>query len=136
MTHTSHHHSLAHKPGTHAAARVGVAHVAGLDPEQLKQQIIGELNIGHLLEREQNQIIDALGDVLLERATYEVMQQIPESSMAELDILAEHGSDTLLQQKIREFVPNVEQVVAAAVREGIEEHKRLVAEEVAKESDS
>jgi hypothetical protein len=133
MTHTSHHHLLAHNAGTHASV---TSVVAGLDPEALRVQIIKELNIGHLLESEQNQIIEALGDVLLERATYEVMQQIPESSMAELDILAEHGSDTLLQQKIREFVPNVEQVVAAAVREGIDEHKRLVAEEVAKESDS
>jgi hypothetical protein len=110
--------------------------VAGLDPEALRAQIISELNIGHLTEAEQNQIIEALGDVLLELATYEVMQLIPEGKMAELDILAEHGSDTLLQQKIREFVPNVEQVVAQAVREGIEEHKRLVAEEVAKESNS
>lgn len=130
MTHTSHHHSLAHKPTTHAAAKVGVMGAGGIDPQQLKQQIIEELNIGHLTESEQNQIIEMLGDVLLERATYEVMQLIPEGNMKELDVLAEHASDTLLQQKIREFVPNVEEVVADAVRAGIEEHKRLVVEAV------
>lgn len=127
MTHASHHHSLAHKPATHAAAKAGIA---SLDPDALRAQIIAELNIGHLNEGEQNQIIEALGDVLLERATFEVMNRIDDKHMEELDVLAEHASDTLLSQKIRELVPNVAEVVANAVREGIEEHKRLVAEQV------
>jgi hypothetical protein len=129
MTHTSHQHSLAHGATTHVAAKKAVA---GLDPELLRKQLVHELNLGHLSEGEQTQILEALGDVLLERATYEVMGQMTDTQRAELDVLAEHASNTLLTQKIREFVPTVEEVVARAVREGIEEHKRLVAEEVAK----
>lgn len=132
MTHSSHHHSLAHTAGTHASPHAGAV-AATVDADALRAQIIDELNIGHLTEDEQNQIVEALGDVLLERATYAVMERLSEQQLAELDTLAEHASDALLQQKIAEFVPDAGEVIAAAVREGIEEHKRLVAEEVGKD---
>jgi hypothetical protein len=121
------HHSLATSAGTHAAAK---AHVAHIDPEAMRAQIIAELNLEHLSEAEQNDIIEALGDVLLERATSAVMAQVPEDRFAELDDLAEHATDGVLQDKLRELVPHIENVVATAVREGIAEHKRLVEEEM------
>lgn len=126
MSHTPTH-SLAAAPATHAAAKNSVV---ALRAEELRAQIIAELSLEHLSEEEQNQIIESLGEVLLERATYEVLERIPEEKMDELDALGEHGSDTLLQEKIREYVPNIEEVVAQAVKDGIAEHKRLVAEQM------
>jgi hypothetical protein len=104
-----------------------------IDPDALRTQIIVELSLEHLSEEEQNEIIDSLGEVLLERATFEVMEMIPEDQMEVLDGLADTGTDLDIQNKIREFVPNVEEVIANAVREGIAEHKALVAEEMQKE---
>lgn len=100
----------------------------------VRAMMIAELQIDHLSPDEQDTIINALGEMLLERATYAVMSMVPDSEYALLDTYAEQGDDTSLQAHISKFVPNVEQVVASAVRDGIAEHKRLVAEEVAKQS--
>jgi ATP phosphoribosyltransferase len=101
-----------------------------LNPEDIRATIVTELQIDHLSEDEQNQIVEALGEVLLERATYEVMRNIPESEYETLDKLTEEGRDEDMQAIIRKYVPNVEAVVAQAVQDGIAEHKRLVMEEV------
>jgi ATP phosphoribosyltransferase len=101
-----------------------------LNPEDIRATIVAELAIDHLTTEEQDQIVEALGEVLLERATYEVMRQIPEHEYEALDSLTEQGRDEDMQAIIRKYVPEVEAVVAQAVQDGIAEHKRLVMEEV------
>jgi ATP phosphoribosyltransferase len=101
-----------------------------LNPAEVRDRIVSELQIGHLAREEQDQIVEALGEVLLERATYEVMRRIPESEFERLDQMTESGDDEGIQKVIRTHVPNVEEVVGQAVQDGIAEHKRLVAEEV------
>jgi ATP phosphoribosyltransferase len=103
---------------------------AMMNPAAMHARIVEELHIEHLTTEEQNQIVEALGEVLLERATYEVMRNIPESEYETLDKLTEEGRDEDMQAIIRKYVPNVEAVVAQAVQDGIAEHKRLVMEEV------
>ena len=100
--------------------------------DELKKKIVGELNIGHLADVEQEEIVTKLSEVLLKDATLAVMQQIPESEHDKIDAMVGAGDDTGMQDLVRKYVPNVEQVVAEAVRAGIDEHKRLVTEEVAK----
>lgn len=100
----------------------------------MKAIMVAELQIEHLQPEEQDALIEAIGEMLLERATYAVMSAVPETEYATLDAYAEKGDDASLQAHISKFVPNVEQVVAQAVRDGIAEHKRLVAEEVAKQA--
>ncbi len=102
-----------------------------MNPQDIHARIIEELSIGHLTPQEQDQIVEALGEVLLERATYEVMRSIPESEYETLDALTEQGRDADMQAIIRKYVPHIEEVVARAVQDGIAEHKRLVSEEVA-----
>lgn len=99
----------------------------------IRAMMIAELQIDHLTQDEQDSIIDALGEMLLERATYAVMHLVPDSEYSALDALAAQGDDVTLQARISSFVPNIEQVVSQAVREGIAEHKRLVAEEISKQ---
>jgi Protein of unknown function (DUF5663) len=103
---------------------------ATLNQDDVRGRIVAELEIDHLTQEEQDQIVEALGEVLLERATFEVMRLIPESEYETLDELTEAGRDEDMQAIIRKYVPNVEEVVAQAVQDGIDEHKRLVAEEV------
>ncbi len=103
---------------------------AVMNPQEMHARIVAELAIDHLSQEEQDQIVEALGEVLLERATYEVMRAIPESEYEALDKFTEEGREEDMQLVIRKYVPNVEEVVARAVQEGITEHKRLVAEEV------
>jgi ATP phosphoribosyltransferase len=101
-----------------------------INPAEIRTRIIEDLDLAHLSKDEQDQVIEALGEVLLERATYEIMRRIPDEDLEALDALAEDGTDEAMQEAIKKHVPDVEQVVMNAVREGIEEHKRLVAEEM------
>lgn len=105
-----------------------------INPDEIRARIIADLELAHLTKDEQDQIIEALGEVLLERATYEVMSRIPEDALESLDALAESSTDDAMQAAIKKYVPDVEEVVMRAVSEGIEEHKRLVAQEVEKEA--
>jgi hypothetical protein len=98
----------------------------------VRRQIIQELDISHLTKEEQHDVINALGEVLLERATYEVMSLVPEDVLKELDALAVAKDYAAIQEKIRATVPNIDEVVKQAVHEGIREHVRLVKEEVSK----
>ena len=104
---------------------------ATMNPQDIHARIVAELQIDHLSQEEQDQIVEALGEVLLERATYEVMRVIPESEYETLDRLTAEGREEDMQAIIKRYVPNVEQIVAQAVQDGIAEHKRLVSEEVA-----
>ncbi len=104
-----------------------------VDPADLQARIVAELNIGHLDAAEQDKVINAVSEVLVKRATFAVMQQIPEDVQNELDTLAEAGDTEKLNELVRKHVPNVTEVVAQAAREGLEEHKRLVTELAAKQ---
>ncbi|MFM2414848.1 MAG: hypothetical protein RI911_541 [Candidatus Parcubacteria bacterium] len=104
---------------------------AVMNPQVIHARIVAELEIDHLTPAEQDQIVEALGEVLLERATYEVMRHIPESEYETLDTFAEQGKEAEMQALIQKYVSNIEHIVAQAVQDGIAEHKRLVAEEVA-----
>lgn len=102
-----------------------------IDKDQLRERIVAELNIGHLEPQEQEQVIDKVSEVLLKKATFEVMRRIPEDALDELDRLAVADDADAVRALVRKHVPDVDTVVADAAREGLEEHKRMVAEMVA-----
>lgn len=102
-----------------------------LSPEQVKEQIVSELEIGHLPEPEQEQIIATLAEALLERATTVIMAKMPEAEFAHVDTLAESNDQEALKAKIMEFVPDAPQIIDQVVRDGIAEYKQLVEQEKA-----
>ena len=98
------------------------------DMNDLRERIIAELNIGHLTADEQEKVINAVGQVLLKRATLAVMDKMPKDTLDELDRLADTGDEAGIQALVKKHVPNAEEIVTEAAREGIAEHKRLVTE--------
>ncbi len=105
-----------------------------IDENQLRERIVAELNIGHLDVSEQEEIMGAVSDVLLKRASVEVMRRMSAEARAELDKLTEAGDEAAVSALVRKCVPNLEEVATQAAREGLAEHKRLVAELVTKQS--
>lgn len=103
-----------------------------IDIEGLRAKIVAELNIGHLSAEEQEQVIGKVSEVLLKRATLALMQRIPADTLDELDRLTDAGDNAAIQKLVAEHVPDAEAVVTQAAQEGLAEHKRLVAELVAK----
>ena len=107
--------------------------VAPIDKEELRKRIVAELNIGHLTDDEQEKVINKVSEVLMKRATLEVMRRIPEDQLDELDKLTEAEDGAGIQKLGAKYVPNVEEVVTQAAKDGLAEHKRLVTELVAKQ---
>lgn len=107
--------------------------VASIDKEELRKRIIAELNIGHLTNEEQETVINKVSEVLMKRATLEVMRRIPEDQLDELDKLTEAEDGAGIQKLVAKYVPNVEEVVTQAAKDGLAEHKRLVTELAAKQ---
>lgn len=103
-----------------------------IDIEELQKRIVAELNIGHLSAEEQQQVIGKVSEVLLKRATLALMQRIPAEKLDELDRLTAAKDDDGIRKLVAENVPDAEAVVTQAAKEGLAEHKRLVAELVAK----
>lgn len=103
--------------------------------EQLKS-LVNELNIGHLTEEEQGQILEALGDIALKRVLVTVFDRVPENLRDTLADLIEKDDQEGIQKVFAEHVPDIADVVAAALQTTVEEHKRLVGEEVGFEEES
>lgn len=97
--------------------------------EQLKS-LINELNIGHLSEDEQGQILEALGDIALKRVLVTVFDRVPENVRDPLADMIEKDDQEGIQKIFAEHVPDIADIVAAALQTTVEEHKRLVGEEV------
>ncbi len=105
-----------------------------LDKEQLRSQIVAELNIAHLEPDEQENVINKVSEVLLKKATFEVMRRIPADALDELDRLADSDDAEAVRALVKQHVPDVDSVVADAAREGLEEHKRMVAQLMAEQA--
>ncbi len=107
-----------------------------MDPQQLMAQgralMIEQLNIGHLSEEEQNEILDGLGEVLLRRVLLKLVGMLPEAERPKFGTLLASQDMSALQELVAKYVPNSTDVIQEELRAGVEEHKRLVAEEVAK----
>jgi len=98
-----------------------------ISSEEIKKNIITELNIGHLTEEEQTSVVSALSDVLLERATLSVFQTLSEEELLRIDELTESGKEKEAQELVLQLVPQSQEIILQAVREGLTEYKqRLV----------
>lgn len=107
-----------------------------MDPNQITAQsreaIIKELNIGHLSPEEQETILDGLGDILLRRVLLKLLELLPENERDNFGNLFAAQDAAGMQTLVEKYVPNSSDIISSELRAGIEEHKRLVNEEVTK----
>ncbi|MBP9669032.1 MAG: hypothetical protein KBE09_01960 [Candidatus Pacebacteria bacterium] len=94
------------------------------------QAIITELNIGHLSQEEQDEILDTLGDIALKRVLMTVFDRIPEAERDVFQDLLEKNDQEGIQKLLGQHVPEFSELVADSLKMTVEEHKRLVGEEV------
>lgn len=102
-----------------------------MDPDtvmkEARAQLIEQLNIGHLSEAEQAQILDGLSEVLMRRVMIKLMDLLPEADRVQFGELLGQGNAQEAQKIIEANIPNHAELVKAELKAGIDEHKRLVA---------
>lgn len=94
--------------------------------------LISELNIGHLSEAEQNSIVDGLGEVLLRRVMLKLFNMLPENEKDNFQNLLKEQKGPEADALLAKHVPNASDIIREEMRAGIDEHKKLVKEELAK----
>ena len=93
--------------------------------DELKKEIVKELEAEGLKSHEQDELITTMTDALLERATLELISKLPEDALAELNSDEEMNKDpNRMLEYFEKFIPNVEEVMKIAFREGIEAYKK------------
>lgn len=109
-----------------------------MDPQQMipdgRAMIIKELNIGHLSKEEQDTIVDSLAEVLLRRVLLKLFQLIPENERDNFQSLLTRQDGAAAQALVQKYVPDSPEMIRVELRAGIDEHKRLVAEQIRKNS--
>jgi len=103
-----------------------------MDPQQImakgREMLITELNIGHLSEASQNEVLDAVGNMLMHRVLFKLNSMLPENEQQNFGNLLGAGKEEEAQALVLKHIPNAEEVIANELRAGIEEHKRRVTE--------
>ena len=111
-----------------------------MDPQQIaaqgREMMIKELNIAHLPEEAQSEILDGLGEVLLRRVLLKLLELLPETERANFGKLLETSDGQAAQELIQKYIPNSPDVIRDELRAGIDEHKRLVNARVEKDTAS
>lgn len=109
-----------------------------MNPQQLmkegREMLVGELNLGHLAVEQQDEILDGLGEVLMQRVLLKLLELMPESERENFGKLFAEQKGEEMQTLVEKFVPNSADVIKAEFKAGIEEHKRLIHEEAQRET--
>ncbi len=107
-----------------------------LSKEEVQAKIATELEITHLSQEEQEEIINTLAEAMLERATVIIMAKMPEGEFENVDALIEAGQTEEVQNKILQLVPDAPQIVDKVLKDGVAEYKQLVEQEKGGDAES
>lgn len=93
---------------------------------QGRAQMVTALNVGHLSEAEQNEIIDSLGEVLFKRVLVALLDRLPETEAERYSQLTQAGQHEAAQALVTKHVPNYAEIVNETLQSGLAEYVQHV----------
>ena len=96
-----------------------------MDPEEIKKQIVTDLKIENLPESLQNDIIEKLGQNVLQRVALEILKKIPKEHHDEFDAVSDAGDPDKTRSFIEQFIPNLDEFTKQVTTREIAEFKEL-----------
>ena len=96
-----------------------------MDTEEIKKQIVADLKIDNLPDSLQNDIIEKLGQNVLQRVTLEILKQIPKEHHNEFDTISDSGDPDKIRSFIEQFIPNLDEFTKQVTAKEIIEFKAL-----------
>ncbi|MBI4118120.1 MAG: hypothetical protein HY455_01080 [Parcubacteria group bacterium] len=94
----------------------------------LQQKIATELGVGSLPPESQRRIIARLGEIILQRATMNILDVLPQEKRGEFGKLAAGEDQGAVEMFLKAHVPNAEELVNAAIRQEVEAFKGFKAQ--------
>jgi len=95
--------------------------------EQIKEKLVDELNISHLTEQEQGEVITQMSTLLLDRITMAIVGELPQTEMARVDKLLEANQTDAVQAIITKHVPNAADIAEIVIAETMGEYSAILA---------
>ena len=97
-----------------------------------KAEIVKEINIGHLSQAEQDQVIEKLGEYLMRRVLTKMFDAVtkPEDRTAVEKLVAEEKFVDV-REIVEKYISDVDKMVQQEVRAGIDEYKSQVTDLIA-----
>jgi len=96
-----------------------------MDTQEIRKQIITDLKLDNLPESLQNDIIEKLGQNILQRVALEILKEIPEERRDEFDIVSDAGDLDKTRCFVEQFIPNLDEFTKQVTAKEIEEFKNL-----------
>lgn len=100
----------------------------------IMEALVNELNIKHLPQEQQDEILNNLGEIAMQRALLDIFTALPEEKHEALQKLIAENNEEATQTFLAAEVPSIAEIVRNAVRLTIDEHKRIVTELVTEEA--
>ena len=102
---------------------------------QGRQQIVDALNIGHLTEAEQNEIVESLGTVLFKRVLIALLDRLPEEDAKRYMEFTQAEQHESAQAIVAKHIPNYGDIVNEELTKGIQEYVQHVNAAKAKQAE-
>jgi hypothetical protein len=93
-----------------------------LSPEELRSKLTKELDIENLPKEDQDAIISRLGNIVQERATLEVLKQLPPEKHDEFATIAEKGTPEEISEYLSQAIPNMHQIASDAIETEVQKY--------------
>lgn len=105
-----------------------------LTSDQVREIVIRELRAEELTKDEQDKLMQMVGEALMERATLELMKDVPKEVLIEIseDDKDLNDPDTVarMMQQIAHHVPEAENIVVNAIRAGLQDYQEHLDNEI------
>ncbi len=98
-----------------------------------KEEVIAllskELNISHLNEQEQQDIITKMSTVVLDRISLALIAELPQPEMARIDKLLASNQTEAVQVLLLKHIPNIGAISESVIAETMGEYSALIAQQ-------
>lgn len=97
-----------------------------MQDDQMKA-LANDLNIAHLSEQEQQELLAQFGEVALKAATVAILEKLPADKRQDFASAAETGDATKVQEFLNKEVPDHESLAKAAIDAEVRRFKEFTA---------
>lgn len=96
-----------------------------MDPRTLKNKLLVALNIGHLPESAQNEIMAGLGENISKAIFIAAVSKLSETDRQKFDTLSKNGDSEALYRFLSERIPTFDDLAKREIGRTIEEFKKI-----------
>ena len=84
--------------------------------DDLTKSVLKELNIEHLSDKEQEEIVAVMTENIMKRVTIAVLDRLPPEKHPQFEALIGSGNVDKLNELIKPHIPDIENIVAQSAR--------------------